>query len=94
MHITRAVAQHVDGAELLRERLDRRAVSHVEPPVARALQALQGHLVDVGRGHRRPFAHKGLRYGAADPLARRRDEGPLALQPDHPSLLSCVSDRR
>ena len=67
-----AIEQHVDGAQLLRERGDLRFIGDVETADRDQRIGERGKLVlgDVGRQHARPFGGKSERRRPADPLRR------------------------
>ena len=69
MDIAGAVEEHVDGADLLRQRLDRGVVGDIE--AARRDPRRLGELreladIDVGGNHLGPFGGKGESRGAPD----------------------------
>lgn len=79
MHEARAIEQHVDGADRIGERVDRRAVAHVEH--ARIERAVAQRVdADVRRDHARTLAREPLGRRAADALRGGRDERRLASQ--------------
>ena len=83
MHEAGGIEQDVDLAGALGHGGDGGGVARIEPGHFRDAFALErGELafVDVGGEHRRAFARKGDRAGAADSDGGGGDEGALALQ--------------
>ncbi len=78
MHEARAVEQHIDGADARRATLDGRGIAHIQhgglDGVVLGGQRDESLLVDVRGVHARTFPRHGEGRGAADTLARRRDE--------------------